>query len=200
MKLPQKNNRKNKKNIRTFAVIALTVLFLLGAFVIYTKINHSSIFGWYPFGESVSNPSINLDPPSDEEIDAGNSSKDDTVNNPDPTKPGSEQNTSDNEQPSSNTDNVTVRITSTSQTTTTLRVNTMIEAVSNEGSCTIKLSHAGSTEVSQTSTIQPLTSYSTCRGFEIPLSQLSDGTWTILLTYSSGSYSGSVSQSVEIVR
>ena len=91
----------------------------------------------------------------------------------------------------------TISITGTNQSPTTFSVRTVIDKVIGSGTCTITLTHQ-TTKVTHMVDIQPLATTSTCKGFDIPLSQLSVGTWETSITFSGGGFSGSTTTQVEI--
>lgn len=81
-----------------------------------------------------------------------------------------------NDQTTENT--VNASITYIQQDSASLRIGTVIEAVASSGTCTLNLTKDNKT-VTRTSEIQAMASTSTCKGFEIPLPELSIGTWSI---------------------
>jgi hypothetical protein len=75
-------------------------------------------------------------------------------------------------------DQVTASITAANQNGNVLQIRTLIEAVSSDGTCKLTLSKD---EVSHTynAGTQAQASASTCKGFDVPVSDLSAGTWKI---------------------
>jgi len=73
---------------------------------------------------------------------------------------------------------VNANITYTTQTSSSLRIGTLIETVTSTGSCTLTMTKGDKT-FTQTVDIQALASSSTCKGFDVPLASLSSGLWDI---------------------
>jgi len=85
---------------------------------------------------------------------------------------------------------VSVTITSANQSDTTLQVRSLIGAVVNTGSCTLTLSN-GSRTGTKKSGVQPTANSSTCQGFNVPVSELSSGTWSMMISFTDSNLSGS---------
>jgi len=100
--------------------------------------------------------------------------------------------------PGNDKKNVQLTITAANQNGSILQIRALIGAVENTGVCTLTLTSTGKTTVTKTADTQALASTSTCQGFDIPVSELSTGTWNILIQYSSPSLTGSVTQDVTI--
>ncbi len=108
-----------------------------------------------------SSTDTNLDPPTNEEIQTGKDIKEQKVNPSTPVQTTESLNITAN-----NTDsNIQVRAT--------------IASSIQDGTCTITLTKGSSTVTKPSVGIQPLSGYSTCKGWDIPLSELSSGTWNI---------------------
>ena len=191
-----KINRAKKDTSKKILIIPIIITVILVGFFTYAYITKGSFFGWQPFGAKSS--SVNFGPATEEEKNAGNATKDNTVNpeTPDTTKPGNEQ-TTNPESPSTTTD-VGLQITNKSFVNGNLHISTEILQVTSTGTCTLVLSKAGSSNVTQKVDVQPLASTSTCKGFDVPLSSLSNGTWAINLTYASTKSNGTVTDTVEV--
>lgn len=111
------------------------------------------------------NQGINYKAPSQDQVDAGSQIKRAVVEN--------NQNTGQN-------NNISVRITLVSVESDVVHIRNTIEGVHQEGMCKLILSKKGQT-VKKTADIQPLPQNSTCKGFDIPVSELSSGTWQVEL-------------------
>lgn len=85
---------------------------------------------------------------------------------------------------------VNVLITSALVSSNALHIRSSIDTVSSSGTCSLKLEN-GAKVVTRDSDVQAMASSSTCKGFDIPSSELGTGTWKITLTYTNGSMSGS---------
>ena len=111
---------------------------------------------------------------------------------------GSSNNTtSSGSSPTSGITNIPIEITSTSQTSNTLEIRTQINEITSSGKCTLTMT-SGSNSINQSASVQALASISTCEGFNVPLSSLSSGSWTIIINYSSTGQTGSVTKQVNI--
>ncbi|MDB5183465.1 MAG: hypothetical protein JWO07_146 [Candidatus Saccharibacteria bacterium] len=111
---------------------------------------------------------VSLNPPTDAEVQAGQDAKAQTVN-----------------PPSSSGDTQTNDLNAVANYTgTSVQVRTTISANVSDGSCSLTLTK-GSTVVTKANVgIQALSGYSTCKGWDIPVSELSSGTWTAKVTTS----------------
>lgn len=130
---------------------------------------------------------VNYDPPTGEEKNAGNSSKDNLSND------------KDNAEPNSNTPKtVTIETTSINQDGSNLMIRTMIQTITDSGACTLTLSRSGSAPITQRVGVQALPQFSTCKGFDISTANLAKGAWQANITFSGKSAVGSTSQSIMI--
>lgn len=104
-------------------------------------------------------------------------------------------------QPTNNktTPSITVgaSITYVQQTSTSLRIGTLVESVTSSGSCTVVLTKGDQT-VTHTVGIQPMASSSTCKGFDIPIIELPSGTWAINIDIKLSSQEAHLKDSVTI--
>lgn len=94
--------------------------------------------------------------------------------------------------------NVQVTITAANQNGPTLQIRTLISAVENNGTCTLVLSHNGQNSVMKTANTQALSSASTCQGFDIPVTELSTGTWQATINYESSTLKGGATKNITI--
>jgi len=140
---------------------------------------------------------INSSPATEAEIDAGNQSKSDTVNNDEKDSSGSDTPVAPVTDASGNTSTTEVNITSVNQSSSDLSVKVLIQTILSGGECTITMKN-GARNYTSTVTIQALPSTSTCEGFTIPLNQLSQGTWATTISIKSGSVVGAASQDIKV--
>ncbi len=133
--------------------------------------------------------SIDYGPPTKEQVQAG-----EAIDNPN--KPGSDPLPDPTPQENGKSI-VNVAITSVDQDKTSLRVSSLISTIDNSGTCTLTLTK-GSTKVVKEVGVQALPSSSTCKGFTIPVSELSTGKWQLTLTFENASLTGTADQSIEI--
>lgn len=80
-----------------------------------------------------------------------------------------------------------------------LVIRALIYDISNKGTCTLKLQRSDDNSViTRAAGVQASASYSTCKGFDIPLSNLPKGDWRITVTYKDSSVEGSAGHSLTI--
>lgn len=144
---------------------------------------------------------IDLEDPSDEQVDAGVEIKKQTIDTSSgkPALPGQENSSSQDD--SEDSKNVDIEITNPRPLTAgdSLKVNTLIQTAK-AGTCTLTLSRTGQQSIVKTAPTQLSGSISTCQGFTIDTSGLSSGTWSLTIRYSStnGLLAGSIKESVSI--
>lgn len=181
---------QSKKMSKTPLVITAALIALLAvAALTYVYAFNGSILGWSNHKTSSNdNPSTSLDKPTDEQIEAGSNIKENggTDKPPGPVS-----------QPGSSKQNIEVFITAANQNGDTLQIRTQISAVVSTGQCTITLSNTGQV-ITKTADVQALASTSTCKGFDIPVSELSTGSWQATLIYENDSLTGTASQVITI--
>lgn len=88
-------------------------------------------------------------------------------------------------------------ITNIEQTDSSLKIGTLIEGVVSSGSCVLTLTKDGK-NVTDTVGVQALASSSTCEGFDIPIVELSPGSWKISIEITVSSKEAHLSDSVVI--
>ena len=178
MKLPEKKSLSKKK----LTLIIITGVLLLGVIssVIYVYVFKGNLLGW---SANKSDGKINYDKPTEEQKKAGEDAKKKTV---DETKPNSFGNTDQTPTPTpqsgENKAKTTIDITNNNQNGGLLQVRALIAATVNTGTCTLTLT-SGSKTVTKTAGVQALPSNATCQGFDIPVNELSAGTWQATLHF-----------------
>jgi hypothetical protein len=88
-----------------------------------------------------------------------------------------------NNQPSDDNDgkySLSANISYVNQTDSSLKIGTVINEVTSSGTCRLTMTQ-GDKKYTDSAGMQPLASTSTCKGFEIPVLELSKGSWTIEL-------------------
>ena len=189
---------QSKKMSKTPLLITAAAATLLAVSALtYVYAFNGSILGWNNHAKSSNKmPLTNLDTPTNEQIKAGNDIK---KENSDKSSGGKSTPSAPASQPGSSKQNVEVMITVAKQYSDsgTLRVRTQISRVVNTGQCTINLTKSGKT-VTKTADVQALANTSTCKGFDIPVSELSAGSWSTTLTYENDSLLGTTSTVIEI--
>lgn len=140
---------------------------------------------FWPFTQA-NDSSINLEKPTNSEKKAGTQVKEQSLNgatNNSKSQSGSDQSLPPQPIEGSDKKSVNMEITSAIQDQSLLRIRSLIQTVTNTGNCTITLSQPGHPVYSATSDVQALSSSATCKGFDIPLSQLSKGSWKLTLSF-----------------
>lgn len=183
----------NKSNKKIFIIItAALVLLTIGVGAAY-------YFKVGPFAP-VLNDSVNLDPASDEQKATGDDIKQNSLDQVDDGKSNTGSDPSPAPQPVEGNDkkSVGMEITAANQTDTALQVRTFIQTVTNTGTCSLSMKNSQGATYTATADVQALSSTTTCKGFDIPLSQLSPGPWTIIIDFSNDSLTASTSKEVTV--
>lgn len=94
--------------------------------------------------------------------------------------------------------NKDIQITAAYVNNDVLQVRTLIPKVTAEGNCTIQVASSGQVVYSSSAGVQALSSSSTCKGFDVPLSSLGPGTWTITVTYTAAASTSTATKEVII--
>lgn len=183
---------KIKKNPTKKILVTLLILIALAVlgYFLYTR-----------FISSKDNTStINLAPPTSQQQQAGVQTKQNALDtsSTNPKTSGSDQPPQPTPIPNSSKSNVQVEITAANQNGATFQVRTLISAVVNDGTCTLTLQKAGYNTVTMTATTQALASTSTCKGFDIPTSQLAAGTWHLTVSYDNPTLTGKAQKDIII--
>lgn len=80
-----------------------------------------------------------------------------------------------------------------------LQVRAVIQSVTSSGTCTLTLKNqaTGATKT-YTADVQAMSSTSTCKGFDVPLSDLGSGTWDLMLVFENSTLRGEASRTIEL--
>lgn len=182
MKIQQKSRRLNIRIITAIAIVALLII----AACIFAYSKHIGPFYSAPASQ------INLKPATSAQKHAGEQQKKQTAI--------PNQDTKQDLPPTTDANNkaLAVTITALNQNGNTVQIRSLIQAVLNEGTCTVTLTKNDGVTVTKTSSIQHLSSSSTCEGFDIPTSELSSGTWSVALTVNSNDISGGATGKITV--
>jgi len=176
----------NKKTPKKFLLIALAIIagltLVYGVFAFQTK-------AW-PFSPA---STVNLNPTSSEEKSTGEEIKSDSVNN---NTPPNKATPSNDISPSAAS--ASVLFSATTQDNTTYHIRVLIETVLDGGTCALSLTKSGEQTYTANADIQSGPSSSTCKGFDIPLTDLSPGTWVATVTITSGSTTGTATKDITV--
>lgn len=181
MKTINKDKTLPRKKI---AIIGLVVILIaLGGAVAYAKIytpndTKEATDGGTPTSQT------NLEPASDEQKQAGDDKK---------------QSTADSTVDTGTTpETLTVTITAFNQNGTQVQIRTLINEVSNAGSCTLTLENSDGTKITKSSDIQAQPSSSSCKGFDLTTDELTPGVWKATVNVSIGTLAGSSTKTLTI--
>lgn len=183
MKITQKKNKK-------LYIIIVGIIVLLAGLSYYVFALNGNLFGWQFHKDDAS--SVNMDPPTTEQVKAGQDAKKETVEE-NQGKPG----TGDDTPTPSPSGALTVGFSAINQNDGKLQIRTMIEEILSSGQCNLTLTD-GSKNVTKSAAVYPTASISTCQGFDIPVSELSNGTWNITVNVTSGDRSGQATTSFQV--
>jgi len=179
-------NKISKKVVLIVVVILLIAAGIAGYYYLQFSKNNTSpnTTGTQDTTEKKVND-INLNNPTNEQVQAGKDTKKDTVNNSTPDTPT----------PSESSFNAT--ITAANQNGSLLQVRTLIDTLSTKGTCELTLSQ-GSKVVVKTADIQASANSSTCKGFDVPVSELSSGDWKLSLKVTIGTQTSTATKTVPV--
>lgn len=188
MKIKVKKRLLDTKKI--IAIVMLLVL-VLALTILYLFLQHKLNINNSSSQKSSTSPVVNLDKPTTEQKAAGEDTKLNSNNNNDET----------NTTPSS-TDNqkrlVAVTIPAANVNSSVLQIRSQINTVDSTGICSLTLTGPESKVITKTSEVQALASTSTCKGFDVPVSELSTGSWQVDLTFNNSSLTGMASKTITI--
>jgi len=132
--------------------------------------------------------SVDYNPPTQEQTAAGEAAKQQSANgatgsdpSPTPTPPAN----------GSSKSQVGMEITAANVNAGVLQIRTLIQAVTSSGTCTLSASGPNGASYTASSGIQAGPSTSTCKGFDIPVSSLSTGNWSIRINFENDSLQAS---------
>lgn len=184
--------RKGSKKAALIAVISIVLLLLIGTAAAY-------YFELGPFKPTDS--SVNLDEPTEEQKQTGNDIKQnslDQVKDDDKAQAGSDPLPDAKPIDGSDKQSVNAEITTANQDESKLHIRTLIQTITNTGTCTLTMSGPSDAEYNESVGVQALPSSSTCKGFDIPLDQLSTGQWTMNIEFNNNDLVASTSKEIDI--
>lgn len=175
-----------------FVATTIIVLVLIG-WLYYA--HHYQKWPFQPHA-SVTQPenTVNYSKPSDAQTSGGNSIKQQVAN-----QVKNSQSSSGTTNPTANpAPKVTIDITSANKTASFLVVRALIQKITSAGSCVLTMQGPNGASYTSTVGVQALASASTCQGFNIPLSSLSSGQWSMTITFSDGIDTATVTQGLSL--
>ncbi|MES2876027.1 MAG: hypothetical protein V4678_01000 [Patescibacteria group bacterium] len=89
-------------------------------------------------------------------------------------------------------------ITSANQSENAIVIRAVFPVVKSSGTCSLSMNGPDGKKFSDKVEIQALPSSTTCKGFNVPLSSLSQGVWAIAITFNASGTTGDATTEVEI--
>lgn len=166
-----KTNHINTKK-RTALIIASSLLVIIVAGISFLFITQA--FNNDSTDETLPQ-SINIEKPSEEEVTAGQTEKDEAI------KQNDEQS---NETPDENDVKINTSFVDNGDD---YKITTIIETLTAAGTCELTMSGPNNEKIFRSADVQPVTTYTTCKGFNIKKTDLSPGLWNISVTFSNDS-------------
>lgn len=183
----QRENQNSKKKI---AIIAIIVIVALAGAALAAA--YSLKLG--PFAQT-DNVSQKDEPASKEERQQSTDAKLKAVEEEQAQKEQEAENSSPST-PENTKTAVAVEIPSALANGSSIRVTTLIHTVTSLGTCTLTVEKGGQVGYTSSAGVQPTSSTSTCKGFDIPVDQLSAGTWTATVTFTNDTLQGTATKEV----
>jgi len=184
---------RNKNHKKTLIIIGILVLLLSGTAAAALFIPISPFAVNKDTSDQPEN-TVNYDKPTAEQIEAGNTAKEEFI------KAQDEKDAAENTpEDSASATTVGVSIATLAQEGSTLQIRTIIEESTGAvGNCTLTLSRTGYDSVAQTAPTQSQGSYSVCQGFDVDVSALAAGSWTVKIDYVAKNKTGTVQKAVTL--
>lgn len=183
----------NKSNKKIFAIISVFLILLLATSVAayYFKVG--------PFSQNI-NESVNLDPATDDQKNTGNNIKQHSLEQINSGKDNTGSDPSPAPQPVEGSDkkSVGMEISAANQNDSTLQIRTFIQTITSTGKCDLLMKNAQNMTYTANVDVQALSSTSTCKGFDVPVDQLSPGIWTVTINFSNDTLTASTSKEITI--
>lgn len=182
-----KRNKKISK--KTIGIITFAVILIAAGMGAYYFMHHRQND---TSSQTRDVNSVDYGKASDSQIQAGQTTKNNNSSGTSTDTPPSPST-----QPGSTKATAQVAITAKNQTSQTYQIRAQIDGLLTNGTCTLTLTNGPST-VTKKAEVQNLSSTSTCMGFDVPLSELSVGTWQVTLIADSATVTGSVTNSIVV--
>lgn len=166
---------KNTRPTRIIFASALIAVVLLAVILAYS-------FNFWPFSNR--SPVETVSSTSSSSLDQNDTEKEEPTTSNNPVDSTSNSVKSQITNPESTSTDQKLTITSVQDNSGSLRIRTAIQEVTSSGECTLNVKNSSNNKTySETVGVQALASNSTCKGFNVPISELSSGTWEITVTY-----------------
>lgn len=179
---------RQKNKVKTFSIVLACVVILAGggvAAAYYFKLG--------PFSNSRQSAQ------TEKENKTGSDIKKQSVDNSSKgAQTGSDPSPAPKPIPGTTKSSVGADITSANQDGNLLHIRVLIQAVTGSGTCTLTMTGPQQKVYSASVGVQALPSTSTCKGFDVPTSQLTAGDWKISIAFSSDSLTASATKNVTV--
>lgn len=184
--------KKTFKHKNSIIVSSVLLALLMAGALTYIYGFNGSIFGW----KAVTSSTDPTSPPTSDQIEDGNQQKKDTINE-NQQNSGKPSTSKVGDTPNAGSQNLSVTITAANQNDTAFNVRSLINTITNSGDCTLTLTKDTDT-VTRVANIQALANSSTCKGFDIPLTELSMGVWQLNLSVETNGQTAVVEKEITI--
>lgn len=175
------------KYIKTLVITALIVAVVAAAYLLAAK-----RYDLWPFTPVVQQSPTTTNAP----VPSGS-----TVDKDDETRTGNGSDPSPAPTPSDDGGKSTVGIilSSANKNEPNLQVRAIIQTVTASGECSLTLKNqASGVTKTYTADVQAMSSTTTCKGFDVPLSDLGSGTWDLTLVFENSTLRGEASRTIEL--
>lgn len=195
-------NISTKKRSKKALIIVATVLTLsiVGAAAAYVYAFDGNLLGWTAPDTNKRENGVDYGKPTREqqagEKDITDRNLESSNNGQNPNGVGSDRPSSPQPQKDSKS-TVNVSITAANQNESMYQIRTLIGLITSEGNCTLTLTN-GSQKIIKSAKVQSLPSGSTCQGFDIPLTELTKGTWQLTVEFENNSVEGSSERAISV--
>lgn len=179
------------KKVKLLSLVVIALIIVASGYLATARYKHLWPFESSRAGAPVAG--IDYNPPTQEQKDLGQDTKDAITGN-------SKNQTPNQTQPSQTSGKTPVTVTITSAITNgdTLAIRTTMGTVTSEGTCRLSMKGPSGKVFSAEAAVQPLASSTTCKGFNVPMSSLATGTWEISIVFENTSHTGSTTKTVEV--
>lgn len=193
MKIQKNSNIRFNRTRKIIIGIILVILVSTLSLCVYVFGFNGQFFG---INKNQDESSIDLEEASDDEKKAGETKKEQSVTNDEQKTPASDIPPAPVPQADGKSV-VQTDITAANQNNSTFQVRTSIGAVVNSGTCTLRINQ-GDKIFTATSSVQALPTTSTCQGFDVSMSELGPGRWTVSLRFENETITGTASRDVDL--
>ncbi len=178
------------KNLRPVLIVASVIGLVLVASLAYLyRPSSQTSVSLPPTNNPVGEAKVNLDKPTQDQIDAGSDAKKQAL------EKGLEANNG------SSADKITtLTVTSSNVSSSRLSLRIFIQDIVSGGTCILTMTNSQTaTRIDEIAEVQPLPNGAACKGFDVDISRLSDSSeWSTEITYKGDIFSGRVTKEVSI--